>query len=356
MNNWLTLDQNISLEEYNNFKPKTISAYDTQLMIEQSYYDLLLSIRKNEIDNFKNSIIPPYNNINTSMILESFNNSSSMIDTIFTWPNIIRKYIRDYMLYYNKNTEFQLKQLKKIANTDMISKYPVRCRVELFKDFRPLDFLNRFEDLFMNGLDVRDEDVWMKEREVSYKVFTRQFPEWFMLSTSLSKMKDNLYDGSTQVTRKMEYNLKILFDRVDKYLKDMKIQFKEDIAEFSKMKAIIKSMNMKVSKARNIAIQRRKKMGEEPSTFTKLFDTDYIGKLTNSYSLAIKLVLDALLRYYKALYSVYIDQFEGVKDIINSMYHSLSLKDRRDIASMYDIDTYYDVSRSLLKNIRRELM
>lgn len=325
-NSWITLnpiDNDVITENKSNYS----SIDELKYFIDESYYNTLLSIRKKEIEDYKSLLESRYGFIDSMTKLNRFDNRlTDYTVEMIKYGNSIGANIKKYFLMYTKDTDFQLKIINKIPSNPMMSNYPVECKWNLLLNFKKLPFGKDFPDIFFSGLDLTDEDIWAREREVSYKMFTKQFPRWLMLSDNIQRMKEEIYEPSTLIIRPMTYNMKTLYDKINKYMKDLKKEFKDIMKQFDSINASFKIMN-------NTVKSMRKK------TLSKFPDKeDYITKLSNSYMLGYRFVVDRIYRYRRAIVDIFIDQFENIKKVINAIYRALEFKDKNYYSKRYTND------------------
>ena len=355
MNSWISLNQGINKEEDLISSSHFNDYNDLLYYIEESYYNTLISIKENEIKSSKdiisNSLYIP---ITESTLLESFDSSiDNMYNGITGWSKNIINTVTNYFLTKNKDIEFQMKVLKKYSKNNIIGKSTIKCTVELLKDFKKLPFSDDFDRLFLNGINLKDEDVWLKDRDVKYTIFTRQFPDWLLWTMSPSKMKNILMQPATIVFRPMEYELNFAFNKLEQYIKDIKKEKNELKTQFSVIKNSSKRMKDDIKKARRRAIAIGLKSGklEKKGIMSVILNQNYFNNLSKAYRLGYTTILTQIMVYMKAFISLYVEQFENVRKLINSMYTSLSIKDKRDIALDFD-NPYYEMIK---KDLRRLL-
>lgn len=326
-NSWLAFNIINNNEKNNDIIHHYQSSDELKYFIDESYYNTLLSIREKEIENYKSLLESKYGFMNSINKLTEFDTKTTDYTTeMLRYSNKIGYSIRKYLLIYNKDIDYQLEVLKKIPSIPMISNYPVECKWNLLLDFKKLPFGKDFPDIFFSGLDLTDEDIWTREREVSYKMFTEQFPRWLMLSDNMQRMKEEIYEPSNLIIRPMTYNMKSLYDKITKYMKDLKKEFKDIMKQLDSINTSFKIMNNTVKS------MRKKALSKFPDK------EDYISKLSNSYMLGYRFVVDRIYRYRRAIVDIFIDQFENVKKVIHTIYKTLDFKDKNYYSKRYTND------------------
>lgn len=322
MHNWLSLNQN-NIESSN--KPIQESVDDIKLNFEKYYYDTLLENRMKEIEEYKNMIINHYptNELTESIMFDS--KISNYTNDMMRYYNRIGLDIRKYFLTYNKDVDYQLSMIKKIPSIPMISQLVVISKVSLYYNFKKLPFSKNFPEVFLNGLDLTDENKWIHPREVIYKVFTKQFPKWLMLSSSsMNRMKEEIYETSILAIRPMTYNMKSVYTKLESYMRTLKKEFKDFDKQFKEITRSFKIMEKEIQSTRKSALSK--------------VSTDkgkkYIKKVEVAYKMGFQLVMDVLSKYHRAMMDVFIDQFQNAKNLINTIYSSLEYRDKNELANM----------------------
>lgn len=325
------------LQEENNIDMHTdyidLDSNNIEYILEESYYDTLLSIQDKTYNSIKDLITQK------SFILEGstpiFNNLS--LKDVSKWFTKLSKSFRIYYLKENKNIEFQMSIIERYLGTqDSYGDNAVYVRKDVYSNLFKLPFdESNVVDKLMANMDIRKEKVWLNKRDVYDDVFKRSFPKWIQEIDSITKMKQFIYDNSNLYIEEGLYNIRYLYPKAKKYTQYLKEQVNYHKQNFDSIKRELLSLNSTL------------KSNYMNSLKNKDSDKKYIQLIRSTYEDNYKSIITGFLTYQRAIYYIIIDMFKRIVSIIDSMYKVIPINDKYRVTKM---------NMSIANNIQKELM